>query len=53
MFHESKPRERRKTHAARSGEHDDFVIAVAVWGGVTMSALLPIADLPNDDVWCW
>ena len=28
-----------RRHAARSGEHDDLVIAVAlaVWGGVTMS----------------
>ena len=33
----------RDTYAARSGKHDDLVIAVAlaVWGGVTMSALSP------------
>ena len=36
----------RDTYAARSGEHDDLVIAVAlaVWGGVTMSALAPISS---------
>ena len=37
----------RDTYAARSGEHDDLVLAVAlaVWGGVTMSALPPKADI--------
>ena len=37
----------RDTYAARSGEHDDLVLAVAlaVWGGITMSAIPPGADI--------
>ena len=37
----------RDTYAARSGKHDDLVLAVAlaVWGGVTMSAITPTTDI--------